>query len=162
MDVGGSMTPHSKRVEQLFSAAHQLNHFKEFKHFYFHNIFYDKLYTTSELDAGESISLDRIERQFNKDTRIIIVGDAYMAPYELFHMTGSMRDFYFNFDKSSKSTKTGIDRVREIQQKFPKSVWLNPEVSEVWNAPTIRGIKEVISMFHLSLDGIEQAIKKLL
>jgi len=43
MDVGGSMTPHAKRVNQLFTAAHQINHFKEFKHFYFHTLVFNLL-----------------------------------------------------------------------------------------------------------------------
>lgn len=174
MDVGGSMTPHSVRVEQLFSAAHQVNHFKEFKHFYFHNIFYDKLYLTSEMNNAESIEIDKIEKNYNKDTRVIIVGDAYMAPYELMQMTGSMRDFYSYFreydstdlsskERSSKKSKTGIQRVKEIQQKFPKSVWLNPEPQAVWqSAPTINAIQEIMPMFHLSLDGIQLAINQLL
>jgi uncharacterized protein with von Willebrand factor type A (vWA) domain len=163
MDVGGSMTPHSRRVSQLFSAAHQTNHFKEFKHFYFHNIFYDDLYETADMNPNEITSFSKLKSKFNADTRFIIVGDAYMAPYELFQMTGSMREFYFNFVKDNKkSNLTGIDRVELIKKMFDKSIWLNPEPKRLWQAPTISAVKAVIPMFELSVDGITEGIKKLI
>ncbi len=162
MDVGGSMTPHSKRVSQLFSAAHQTNHFKEFKYFYFHNIFYDDLYETSSMNPYEITSFSKLKNMFNPDTRFIIVGDAYMAPYELFQMTGSMREFYYSFVKDNKkSTLTGMDRVELLKKMYEKSVWLNPEPKRLWSAPTISAVKKVIPMFELSVDGISQAIKRL-
>jgi uncharacterized protein with von Willebrand factor type A (vWA) domain len=163
MDVGGSMTPHSLRVSQLFSAAHQTNHFKEFKHFYFHNIFYDDLFETAEMNPREVTSFSKLKNKFNADTRFIIVGDAYMAPYELFQMTASMREFYFSFVKENqKSNLTGMDRVELIKKMYEKTVWLNPEPKRLWQAPTISAVKNVIPMFELSVDGITQAIKKLL
>ena len=163
MDVGGSMTPHSRRVSQLFSAAHQTNHFKEFKHFYFHNIFYDDLYETADMNPNEITSFSKLKSKFNADTRFIIVGDAYMAPYEFFQMTGSMREFYFNFVKDNKkSNLTGIDRVELLRKMFDKTIWLNPEPQRLWQAPTISAVKAVIPMFELSVDGITEGIKKLL
>jgi hypothetical protein len=163
MDVGGSMTPHSRRVSQLFSAAHQTNHFKEFKYFYFHNIFYDDLYNDSSMNSHEVTSFSKLKNKFNPDTRFIIVGDAYMAPYELFQMTGSMREFYFSFVKDNKkSTLTGMDRVELLKKMYEKVVWLNPEPRRMWQAPTINAVSKVIPMFELSVDGITKAIKHLI
>jgi len=163
MDIGGSMTPHSNRVSQLFSAAHQTNHFKEFKHYYFHNIFYDDLYHHANLHPDEITDFQKLKSIHNSDTRFIIVGDAYMAPYELFQMTGSMREFYYSFIKDNKkSNLTGMDRVEVLKKLYAKTVWLNPEPKKLWSAPTIKAIKEVIPMFELSIDGLSEAIKELI
>jgi len=163
MDIGGSMTPYSKRVSELFSAAHQVNHFKEFNHYYFHNIFYDDFYTTSELTSNNQISFNKLKSIHSGDTKFIIVGDAYMAPYELFQMTGSMSEFYYSFTKDSKkSDKTGLERVQMLKRFFNDTIWINPEKKDLWNAPTIKAIKQEIPMFELTLDGIEKSIKNLL
>lgn len=162
MDIGGSMTPHSQRVSKLFSAAHQTNHFKEFKHYYFHNIFYDDLYHHASLHPSEITDFSKLKFKHNADTRFIIVGDAYMAPYELFQMTGSMREFYYSFIKDNKkSNLTGIDRVELIKKHYDKTIWLNPEPKSLWSAPTIKAIKDIIPMYELSLDGITEGISKL-
>lgn len=162
MDTGGSMTPHAKRVEKLFSAAHQVNHFKSFESYYFHNIFYDRLYKDASLNQGRSVSVDSLRRLHLPETRILIVGDAYMAPYELFHMTGSMRDFYFQLRHNTQSSAwTGMERVAQIKRSFSKCAWLNPEPKTIWEEPTIRAVREVIPMFEMTLDGIDKAIQKL-
>ena len=163
MDVGGSMTPHSKRVSQLFTAAHQINHFKEFKHFYFHNIFYDDLYKNSGMSFDERFKFGKLKHNFNADTRFIIVGDAYMAPYELFQMTGNMREYYFNFvQKNNKSPLTAYERVKMLKKQYPKTIWLNPESKRLWESTTIAAIKDIIPMYELSVDGLQAGIKDLL
>ena len=45
MDAGGSMAPHARRVEQLFTAASKLDTFKSFASYTFHNCIYRWLYT---------------------------------------------------------------------------------------------------------------------
>lgn len=163
MDVGGSMTPHSRRVSQLFTAAHQINHFKEFKHFYFHNIFYDDLYESADMSFNDRFKFGKLKHNYNADTRFIIVGDAYMAPYELFQMTGNMREYYYNFVKNNKkSNLTALERVKILKKQFPKTIWLNPEPNRLWHATTIAAIKEIIPMFELSVDGLQKGIKELL
>lgn len=160
MDVGGSMTEHSMRVEKLFSAAHQVNHFKSFDAYYFHNVMYDKVYTDASLRYDKSLSLDSLSKKFSKDTRLIIVGDAYMAPYELFQMTGSMRDFYWSFRENPKASNfTGLDRVKQLNSMFLKSVWLNPEPTSLWSSPTISAIKSIFPMRELTIEGISRAVR---
>lgn len=161
MDVGGSMTPHSKRVEKLFSAAHQTNHFKSFDSYYFHNIFYDKVYKGAEMDSRKSVRIDDLKKTYPVDTRFLIVGDAYMAPYELFQMTGSMREFYFNLRNAGGSAKTGIDRVRQLKGLFPNTVWLNPEGEALWSSPSISAVRSQVPMFEMTLAGIDKAVKEL-
>lgn len=160
MDVGGSMTEHSMRVEKLFSAAHQVNHFKSFDAYYFHNVMYDKVYTDASLRYDKAMDLESLSKKFTRDTRLIVVGDAYMAPYELFQMTGTMRDFYWSLRENPKaSNRTGIERVKQLNQMFKKSVWLNPEPSSLWSSPTIAAIKSVFPMRELTIEGISKAVK---
>ncbi|MCO4754471.1 MAG: VWA domain-containing protein [Bacteriovoracaceae bacterium] len=162
MDVGGSMTEHSQRVEKLFSAAHQVNHFKSFEAYYFHNVMYDCVYSSASLNPRSAVPIEKLISKFNSEARLIVVGDAYMAPYELFQMTASMRDFYWSLRENPKaSSMTGIERVHQLKKAFPKSVWLNPEPKSLWSAPTIKSIKEQFSMHELTLDGIDGAVRNL-
>lgn len=162
MDVGGSMTPYAESVEKLFSSANNLSHFKEFIPLYFHNIFYDKFYQNASLRSDEAITFEELKKKYPKDTRIIIVGDAYMAPYELHQMTGSMNDFYRSFtgDPYAKST-TGFDSVKKLSKRYKNIVWLNPETPKLWNAPSICAIRSLVSMYELTIDGLNKACKSL-
>ena len=165
MDIGGSMTPHSRRVERLFSAAHQINHFKYFKAFYFHNIFYDELYHDGELDYRKASSLESLFNNYHSDTRVIIVGDALMAPYELFQMTGNTMNYYrylmSDMDVEGQEL-SAIERCTEFKKHFPNTVWLNPEKQKFWQHPTCSAIRDVFPMYYLSIEGIDQAIKSLI
>ncbi len=159
-DVGGSMDVHVARVEKLFASAHQTNHFKHFEAFYFHNIFYDKLYRHSHLVDG--VGLKQLYSKFDRDTRVIIIGDACMAPYELFDMTASMRDYYdFFIQPKTLNHQTGFEALRAFATHFEKTVWLNPEAASTWNHATIKAIASVTPMFELTLDGLRSAINKL-
>lgn len=163
MDVGGSMTPYAESVNKLFSSAHNLTHFKKFTPLYFHNIFYDKFYLNAKLKSDESLSFEELKKKHPRDTRIIIVGDAYMAPYELFRMTGSMMDFYRNFSGDlNNNSATGIESVLKLRQRYKNIVWLNPEPKKLWEAPTIKAIRSQITMHELTIDGINQACASLI
>jgi uncharacterized protein with von Willebrand factor type A (vWA) domain len=85
IDNGGwSMEPHVEIVQTLFSYARA--QFKDLKTFYFHNTIYDALWK----DPGrrtQAVSLESLVR-LEPDTRLIIVGDASMAPYELMTADG--------------------------------------------------------------------------
>lgn len=167
MDVGGSMDIHSQRVGQLFSALHQMNHFKEFKSYYFHNIFYDHVYTSGHMIDENAVAIDDLYKRFDSETRLIIVGDAYMAPYELFYLNGEMRKYYDTFGRVRHQYKKqvspiAIDRVSELAAFFPHHIWLNPEGEDLWSEPTINAIREHFSMYRLTLEGLESGIKKLI
>lgn len=164
MDVGGSMNPYTHKVSQLFSAAHQINHFKEFSYYYFHNVFYDWVYSTSQITPHQGERFDSLYRRWPPDTKVIIVGDATMAPYELFHMNQKIHDHYkyLSFSNNEPHGLTAIERVRELKKKYSSCVWINPEPTTHWAHPTVHAIKEIIPMFHLSLDGLHLAIQELL
>ena len=150
-------------VSKLFSASHQLNHFKEFHYYYFHNIIYDSVFTDASM--SKKISVSKLTKKFRPDTKVIYVGDASMHPYELFNKTG-MFDYYgYGYLKNTKpdvKLKTGLDRLRDLTEYFPDSVWLNPDDRRYWHHETIEAIWDLVPMYFLSIDGLQRAIRKLL
>lgn len=146
MDSGGSMEPHSRLVEQLFTAASEMKGFKSFEAWHFHNVPYGWLYRDS--DTHERAKIDDLLREWTIKHRIVWVGDASMAPYELF--TPTWRDGL-----------NGLNWLQKIKRKCPCSVWLNPDPKRFWKHPTVEAIGEIYPMYSLSLSGLRDAINKL-
>lgn len=154
MDTGGSMEPFRRLVEQLFSAASALNHFKEFKPFYFHNCVYENLYTDVREYKYEKVD-DLIRQSSGEHYRLVMVGDAAMAPFELMIPNGYL-------ERKRTSNIKGIDRLRMLAKRFPKRVWLNPMDEREWRYnTTVEQIAEIFPMFPLTLSGLDAAIKEL-
>lgn len=147
MDTGGSMSPFTHLCNRLFSAAHQSDHFKDFKHYLFHNCIYGRLY--NDYWKGDYVEAGKILKQCDSSYRVILVGDACMAPYELWH------PWY------AKDGKNGYDWFVEIKHHFDHVVWLNPEPERYWAHETIEAIGDLFPMYPLTLDGLEKATKKL-
>ena len=154
MDTGGSMEPFRTLSERLFSAAHGLNHFKDFRAFYFHNCVYDFLYPNVE--GGDGVALEELLRECRKTYRLIVVGDAAMAPYELMIPNGTL-------ERMRTSSIKGIDRLRSLAEAFPKRAWLNPIPERSWaHYDTIARVGGLFPMFPLSLAGLGNAVHHLL
>lgn len=149
IDVGGSMDPHAELCERLFSAAHAASHFRKFEHYFFHNCPYSKLYTDITMYEGPPTSevLARMDRSWS----VVLVGDAWMSPYELSAVGGAI-------DYWHQNETPGIRWLQMFRDKCPSSVWLNPEPLTVWEAPSVRMIRQVFPMFRLTLDGITEAV----
>ena len=154
MDTGGSMTPHTTLVERLFTAASEMKGFKSFTAWSFHNAPYGWLY--SNYDNYERQRIDEIIRTWTPQHRLVFVGDASMAPYELFHPMGSAR-----WPGSGGGTMSGLDWLRRMKAAAPASVWLNPDPMAWWDHPTVRGIGNLIPMFPLTVDGLRDAVRRL-
>lgn len=154
MDSGGSMEPHRHLSERLFSAANKLNHFKDFRAFYFHNCIYDKLYT--DLETDEFVPTAEVIREYGKKYRLIVVGDASMAPYELLYFGGTLEHVH-----AASSTK-GIDWLRLLTEAFPRCAWMNPLPEKTWThyetVPTVAGL---FPMFPLTIEGLTRAVRHL-
>ena len=91
MDSGGTMIPFSNLLNELFQAIHKSNHYKDVKTYYFHNCIYSKLYKTPECENGEWIDTEWMFRNLDSDYKVIVVGDAAMAPEELYSDSGNYR-----------------------------------------------------------------------
>ena len=158
-DSDGSMTPYSKMCSMLFQAADKSNHFKDLKTFYFHNCIYENLYETPHCRWGDWIDTEWVFKNLSSDYKVIIVGDASMAPSELMSKGGSSYYSHYN-------NEPGIVWLERFKRHFSHVVWLNPIKEDYWEwdygSFTIERIGEIFPMFELSIDGLENAIKKLL
>jgi len=152
MDVGGSMEPYHWAVSKLFSAAK--SQIKDLKHYYFHNCVYQDLWT--DIERSSSVPTSEVISQYDKDYKVIYVGDASMAPSELLDVNGCIEYFYRN-------EEAGIWWLHKLMARFPASVWLNPMRRRIFETSLSgRMISKIFPMFELTLDGLDEAIRALL
>ncbi|MFC1670687.1 VWA domain-containing protein [Spirochaetota bacterium] len=152
MDVGGSMTPYSELVERLFSAA--TSQIYKFKHYYFHNCFYQNLWKDIERNTSMS-TMDFLKSEDN-DYKVIIVGDGEMAPSELLWKNGAIDYWYHN-------EEPGVVWLQRLRDKFKDIIWLNPLPKRSWDyIQSIKILRTFFPMFRLTLDDIEEGIKYLM
>lgn len=159
IDSEGSMLPYSRLCNRLFQAVSRSNHFKDLKIYYFHNAIYDNLYTTPHCKIRDSVETEWVFNRLDSEYKVIFVGDAAMAPSELYRPGGNAIIGLFN-------RETGMEWFEKFKKRFRKQIWLNPISKEDWEytygSRTIQDIREVFPMFELTLDGLERGIKKLL
>ncbi len=147
MDVGGSMDPHAALVSRLFTAASEMKIFKSFQPLYFHNCPYRHLY--KNYGTYERRLTADVLKELTPQHRIIWVGDASMAPWELLN-TGY-----------GDPGPTGLDWIQRLTTRAPASIWLNPDAPRHWDHPTVNAIGRTVPMFHLSISGLRGAVRKL-
>lgn len=153
MDVGGSMTPYAHLVNLLFSAANSMSHWREFKHYYFHNCIYETFYFNARRNPEEAIEFNEFLKKYGNKYKIVIVGDAAMASWELTEKYGSI--YYYH-----RNELPGIYYIKELANHFKNNVvWLNPElIRPEWAPWTRKIISSIIPMFDLTVEGIEEAM----
>ena len=156
MDSGGTMIPYSSRLNELFQAVHKSNHYKDVKTYYFHNCIYSKLYNTPECENGDWIDTEWLFKNLDSDYKVIIVGDAAMAPEELYSVSGNYR--------GPNNGLSGMDWLLLMKRHYKKIVWLNPKMAP-GHAPwreAETAVKEIFPMYKLTVDGLNQAMAKLM
>jgi len=149
-DVGGSMDPHIRVCEELFSAAR--SEFKHLKYFYFHNFLYESVWTKSHRRMAETTSTWDILHKYAADYKVIFVGDATMAPYEITHAGGSIEHY---------NEEAGATWMQRISETFEHLVWLNPTPKDYWqHSYSIDLVRQLVEqrMFPLSVKGLEEAM----
>jgi uncharacterized protein with von Willebrand factor type A (vWA) domain len=153
MDVGGSMTPYAHLVNLLFSAANNMSHWREFKYYYFHNCIYESLYLNARRNPDEAIEFNEFLKKYDSKYKIVVVGDAAMASWELTEKYGSI--YYYH-----RNELPGIYYIKELANHFKNGVvWLNPElIRPEWAPWTRKIISSIIPMFDLTVEGIEDAM----
>ena len=158
MDSGGSMLPYMRICSQLFTAMNRSSHFKDLRFFFFHNCVYQHIYQDPSCHMDSAVRTDDFLRMLGSDYKIIFLGDASMAPSELTMVDGSIDWGYSN-------DEPGITWLQRIRSHFTHCVWLNPIPAPYWNRTigsyTIAIIRKVFPMFELTVEGLEEAIKKL-
>jgi uncharacterized protein len=149
MDVGGSMEPYAHLVSRLFTAASKASHFKEFKSYYFHNCVYGHVYADEKFQ--QPIKVRDLIAQCGPHFKLVMVGDALMAPYELMQVGGSL-------DLGDDRGMEGVRWLQLLQQHFERSAWLNPEPEKYWHGNTIEYVRKVFDMYPLTLGGLGEAV----
>jgi len=153
LDVGGSMDPHVKVCEELFSATR--TEFKHLEHFYFHNFVYETVWRDNQMRNNQRYPTQQLMNTYAADHKVVFVGDATMSPYEIMAVGGSIEHW------NEESGATWMARLLAV---YPHAVWLNPQPEDYWSyIPTIGMVKELVSerMFPLTIDGLERAMKAL-
>ncbi|OSZ64666.1 VWA domain-containing protein [Hydrogenophaga sp. IBVHS2] len=153
MDVGGTMDEHIQRVEELFSAVK--GEFKHLEFYYFHNCVYDFMWKNNRRRYAEKFPTWDIIRKYNKDYKLIFVGDATMSPYEILQPGGSVE---YNNEEA------GAEWLQRLTHAFPRFAWINPEPQGVWQyRQSISVIQQLMGqrMYPLTLKGLEDAMRML-
>jgi len=153
MDVGGTMDDHIARVEEMFAAAKA--EFKHLEFYYFHNCVYDFMWRNNKRRYAEKFETWDIIRKYNKDYKLIFIGDATMSPYEIVQPGGSVE---YNNEEA------GAEWLQRLIHAFPKFAWINPEPQGVWEyRQSIAIVQQIVSnrMYPLTLKGLEDAMRML-
>jgi uncharacterized protein with von Willebrand factor type A (vWA) domain len=153
LDVGGSMDPHVKVCEELFSATR--TEFKHLEHFYFHNFMYETVWRDNQMRNNVRLPTQQLMNTYSADHKVVFVGDATMSPYEIMAVGGSIEHW---------NEESGATWMARLLALYPHAVWLNPQPEDYWSyIPSIGMVKELMSdrMFPLTIDGLERAMKAL-
>lgn len=153
LDVGGSMDPHIKLVEELFSAAR--SEFKNLESYYFHNCLYEGVWQENERRWNKQIPTDEVFRTYGPDYKCIFVGDASMSPYEIAYAGGANEHW---------NPIPGHEWLTRAQNQWKNSLWLNPIPEKYWPyTQSIGMIKTIFEnrMVPMTLDGISNGMKLL-
>ena len=150
LDIGGSMDAHVKVCEELFSASR--TEFKHMESFYFHNFIYESVWKDNRRRTNERISTYEILNKFAHDYKIVFVGDATMAPYEITHSGGSVEHW---------NEEPGAQWMSRFTELYDRIVWINPTPQETWEYSSSVGMtQELIGghMYPLTIRGLEDGM----
>lgn len=152
-DIGGTMDPFVRICEELFSACK--TEFKHMETFYFHNCLYESVWKDNRRRGNERTKTWDLMRKFTKDYKVIFIGDAMMAPYEVTHVGGSVEHW------NDEPGKVWLERMKET---FEKVVWLNPVPDSQWGwSGSLNAVRDVMEdkMYPLTINGLEDAMREL-
>jgi uncharacterized protein with von Willebrand factor type A (vWA) domain len=153
LDVGGSMDPHIKVVQELFSAARA--EFKHLEYYYFHNCLYEGVWRDNRRRWADQTPTHEILRTYGSDYKCIFVGDASMSPYEVAYPGGA------NEHWNEESGQVWLERARE---HWPNHLWINPVPEKYWEyTHSINMIREIFEnrMVPMTLDGLDRGMRDL-
>lgn len=150
LDVGGSMDPHVKVCEELFSAAR--TEFKHLEYFYFHNFLYESVWKNNVRRFNERTSTLDLMHKYAHDYKVVFVGDASMSPYEIMQPGGSVE--HWNED-------SGEMWMRRLRETYEKCIWINPVPEDEWEYTQSIAITRQLmdgKMYPLTLRGLEEGM----
>ena len=154
LDVGGSMDPYVKKVEELFSASRSV--FKNLEYFYFHNCLYEGVWKNNRRRWNEQIPTFEVLNTYGKEYKCIFVGDASMSPYEILFPGGANEHF---------NKIAGKDWLFKAISQWESHMWINPVPKKYWDyTQTIKMVSDIFSgkMVPLTLSGLDKGMKELM
>ena len=152
LDIGGSMDDHVETCARMFTAAK--HEFKHLEYFYFHNCVYESVWKDNRR-RDERIPTFEVMNKYNKDYKLIIVGDAAMSPYEVVSEGGSIEHY---------NEEAGIVWLERLKEQYANIAWINPNAERGWNYfQSTQIIREFLDyrMFPMTIAGITKAMKAL-
>ena len=153
LDIGGSMDAHVKVCEELFSATR--TEFKHLESFYFHNFIYESVWKDNRRRMSERMPTLDVLNKFSGDYKIVFVGDATMAPYEITHAGGSVEHW---------NEESGAEWMARFKEVYEKIVWINPTPQETWEYSSSVALTQDLvegNMFPLTVRGLEEGMNQL-
>lgn len=153
LDIGGSMDDHVAAAEALFGAARA--EFKHLVHYYFHNFFYDTLWTRARRAQADGVATLDVLRRYGPDWRVVIVGDAAMHPWEILAEGGC---------NEAWNEEPGQVWFQRLAAHFPHIAWINPVPRGQWQYTQSTAIVQQLlgqRMYPLTPDGIAAAMSAL-
>ncbi len=153
LDIGGSMDAHVKICEELFSATR--TEFKHMESFYFHNFIYESVWRDNRRRMTERIPTWEVLNKYAQDYKVVFVGDATMAPYEITHAGGSVEHW---------NEEPGAHWMARFTALYDKLVWINPTPQETWEYSTSVGMTQKLvngAMYPLTIRGLEEGMNTL-
>ena len=153
LDIGGSMDSHVKVCEELFSASR--TEFKHLESFYFHNFIYESVWKDNRRRMSERLSTLDILNKYSHDYKVVFVGDATMAPYEITHAGGSVEHW---------NEEPGAAWMERFDEIYDKIIWLNPTPQETWEySSSVMMTQELVGgkMYPLTIKGLEEGMGEL-
>jgi uncharacterized protein with von Willebrand factor type A (vWA) domain len=150
LDVGGSMDPHVRVCEELFSAAR--TEFKHLEYFYFHNFLYESVWKNNIRRFNERTATLDVMHKYAHDYKVVFVGDASMSPYEIMQPGGSVEHW---------NEESGELWMRRLRETYEKCIWINPVPEDEWEYTQSIAITRQLmdgKMFPLTLRGLEEGM----
>ena len=150
LDVGGSMDPHVRVCEELFSAAR--TEFKHLEYFYFHNFLYESVWKNNIRRFNERTATLDVMHKYAHDYKVVFVGDASMSPYEIMQPGGSVEHW---------NEESGELWMRRLRETYEKCIWINPVSEDEWEYTQSIAITRQLmdgKMFPLTLRGLEEGM----
>ncbi len=151
LDIGGSMDPYVKVMEELFSAARA--EFKQLVPFYFHNCLYDGVWRDNQRRWSDQTPTWDILRSYGADYRAIFVGDAAMSPYEVLQPGGANEHW---------NPEAGQVWLQRACQQWPHHMWINPTPEAHWShTQSTQLISRIFdgNMVPMTLEGLGRGIR---
>ena len=101
---------------------------------------------------NERIPTWEILNKYGRDYKVIFVGDATMAPYEITHAGGSVEHW---------NEEPGAAWITRFNGIYEKLVWINPTPQETWEYSTSVAMTQDLvdgQMYPLTVRGLEEGM----